>query len=299
MATPIPDSHASFSVHELVQLFGAPLGDLPPDTNELTSVTTDSRAAKAGTLFVALVGERMDGHAYAKAAVERGALAVILSRDLPELAATSALRFIVADTLVAWAKLAEYTLSRFRARDERCRVFMVTGSSGKTTTKELTAAALAAALRGPCHATAGNLNNLVGAPFTLLGIAPAHAAVVVECGSNAPGEIARIADMARPHVALCMNADIAHTEGMGTVEAVADEEGSVYGFASRAVVGNADEPISLARTALARPGVRHGALNLVTAELHSAAHRHGEGADHAHPHPHEGGASHIHYRPRS
>lgn len=240
MATALPRIEVPFTLGAVARDTGGTAHGAPDLA--LRGLGTDTRALHAGALFVALRGERFDGHDHLAAAVAQGASALLVQRGAAVPEGVAAVE--VDDTLVALGALA-------RAHARRARgdipVVAISGAVGKTTTKELTAAALAAAAEGPCHATLGNLNNLVGAPFTLLGLGPAHRAMVVECGSNAPGEIARIAAMAAPHVALCMNADIAHTEGMGTVEAVADEEGSVYRHATRALVGNADDALARAR----------------------------------------------------
>lgn len=252
MATPLPRVDARFTLREAAE---ATRGDLDGDpATELLGVCTDSRAIREGALFVALRGERFDGHDHLAAAVAQGARAAIVSRASGVSAASLGVPVVaVDDTLRALADLAARHLDRERARRVLPTV-AVSGAVGKTTTKELLAAALRAAM-GETLAPLGNLNNLVGAPITLLTLSPAHRAAVIECGSNAPGEIARIGAMLRPDVAVCMNADAAHTEGVGSIEAVADEEGSIFAYATRAVVGNADEPLSLARTALARPGV--------------------------------------------
>lgn len=249
MATPLPRIDARFTLREVALATGGEaIGD--PEL-ALAGVGTDSRAIAPGAIFVALRGERFDGHLHVPAAVARGAAAAVVDRD--EALPPALPGVVVRDTTRALADLAAFHLQRRRARAPLPTV-AVSGAVGKTTTKELLAAGLAAVF-GECLAPRGNLNNLVGAPVTALTLSDLHRAAVIECGSNAPGEIARIGAMARPDVALCLNADIAHTEGVGSMEAVADEEGSIFGFASRAVVGNADEPLSLARMALAGPGV--------------------------------------------
>jgi UDP-N-acetylmuramoyl-tripeptide--D-alanyl-D-alanine ligase len=247
MATALPRIEIPLTLAEVARHTGGTLHGDP--SLPLVGLCTDTRALHPGALFVALRGERFDAHDHLDAAL-RGGAAALLVRDGTALA--EGISYVsVPDTLVALGHLA-------RAHNLAVRgsipVVAISGAVGKTTTKELTAAALAAATRGRCHATAGNLNNLVGAPFTLLGLSREHTAMVVECGSNAAGEIARIGDMARPHVAMCMNADAAHTEGLGSIEAVADEEGSIFAFASRAAVANADEARSRARIERAPAG---------------------------------------------
>ncbi len=248
MATALPRIEVPFTLEEVARHTGGAVRGDP--AVRVAGVCTDTRAMHPGALFVALRGERFDGHDHLDAAVKAGARAVLVRAGAKVPDGVSCVE--VDDTLAALGRLArEHALAVRRkalaARGVGIPVVAISGAVGKTTTKELTAAAMAAATKGRCHATAGNLNNLVGAPLTLLGLSLDHASAVIECGSNAPGEIARIGDMVRPDVAMCMNADAAHTEGLGTVEAVADEEGSLFAFASRAVVGNADEPLSRAR----------------------------------------------------
>lgn len=245
MATPLPRITARFTLGEVA---AATAGELSGDPSTvLEGVSTDSRALAPGGLFVALRGERFDGHAHVAAALAAGAGAALAERSFGPLSGP-AVR--VDDTLRALADLARAHLQRHRAQ-RPLPLVAVSGAVGKTTTKELLAAALAAAF-GPCLAPDGNLNNLVGAPVTALTLGAHHRAAVIECGSNARGEIARIAAMAEPDVALCLNADIAHAEGVGSVEDVADEEGAVFAHARRAVLGNADEGVSCARMSLAR-----------------------------------------------
>ncbi|MEZ4390055.1 MAG: UDP-N-acetylmuramoyl-tripeptide--D-alanyl-D-alanine ligase [Polyangiales bacterium] len=249
MATPLPRIVARFTLREVaLATGGTALGD--PE-RAIVGVSTDSRAIEAGAIFVALRGERFDGHLHVTTAAAQGAAAALIERDegLPP----GLPRVLVRDTTRALADLAAYHLERRRARSPLPTV-AVSGAVGKTTTKELLAAGLTAVF-GECLAPRGNLNNLVGAPVTALTLSDEHRAAVIECGSNAPGEIARIGAMARPDVAVCMNADIAHTEGVGSMEAVADEEGAIFGCASRAVVGNADDALSRSRMALAGDGV--------------------------------------------
>jgi UDP-N-acetylmuramoyl-tripeptide--D-alanyl-D-alanine ligase len=245
MATPLPRITARFTLAEVA---AATAGDASGDAAQvLTGVSTDSRALAPGGLFIALRGDRFDGHAHVAAALAGGAGAALVERSFAPLAGPVVR---VDDTLRALGDLARAHLRRHRAQ-RALPLVAVSGAVGKTTTKELLAAALGAVF-GPCLAPEGNLNNLVGAPVTALTLGEHHRAAVIECGSNARGEIARIAAMAEPDVALCLNADIAHAEGVGSVEDVADEEGALFAYARRAVLGNADEPVSCARMSLAR-----------------------------------------------
>lgn len=184
-----------------------------------SSVSTDSRTLPAGALFVALSGERFDGHHYVDRARERGAAAAMVERaldlDLPQL--------IVADSRRGLGISAAHWRSRFELP-----VIAVTGSNGKTSVTQMIAAILAAAYgdRGRL-ATRGNLNNEIGVPLMLWQLAKQHRAAVFELGMNHPGEIAWLAGLVRPTVALVTNAQREHLEFMQTVEATAYENGEV------------------------------------------------------------------------
>ncbi len=251
MATALPHNAASFTLGEVVAATGGTLVYGNTST-ALHGVSTDTRGLVPGALFVALVGAHHDAHHHLAAATSARAGAVIVQRGRGRGLGTLPV-VEVDDTLVALGALAHAHAARIRAQ-RPIPVVAISGAVGKTTTKELLAAAFGAAF-GPTLATRGNLNNLVGAPLTLLGLTAEHRAAVIECGSNAPGEIARIAEMVAPEVALCTNADAAHTALLGSVQAVAEEEGAVFAYARRAVVGNVDEPLSRAQMLRAAPGV--------------------------------------------
>ena len=184
-------------------------------------VSSDSRDLRAGDLFVALRGERFDGHGFIAQALAAGASAV-LAEQLPDGFAGNAL--VAADTRVALGLLAAGWRRRFALP-----VIGVTGSNGKTTVKEMLAAILAAAAgEGARLATAGNLNNDIGTPLTTLRLHAGHQLAVIEMGMNHPGEIAQLARIAQPTVALVNNAQREHQEFMQSVAAVAQENGSVF-----------------------------------------------------------------------
>lgn len=238
MATAVPTNEATFTLAEVAAATGGALRGDPGA--RVVGVSSDTRTLTPGALFVALRGERFDGHHHLAAALAKGAAAALVEEGTPLIEGLPTV--VVRDSVRGLGALGGAHLARARAR-QPLRVIAISGAVGKTTTKELTAAALRAAY-GETLATVGNLNNLIGAPFTLLSLTAAHRAAVIECGSNAPGEIARIAALVLPDVALCTNADAAHTELLGSVDAVAREEGSLFAFARHAVVGNADEPLS-------------------------------------------------------
>ncbi|MGI4845030.1 MAG: UDP-N-acetylmuramoyl-tripeptide--D-alanyl-D-alanine ligase [Janthinobacterium lividum] len=183
-------------------------------------VSTDSRTAPAGALFVALKGETFDAHRFLGQVGERGVAAVVV-HALPEGWTLPAI--VVPDTLAALGRIAH----SWRAQ-HAIPVIGVTGSNGKTTVKEMIAAILAAAVGEDARlATQGNLNNEIGVPLTLFRLGAGHRAAVIEMGMNHPGEIARLAAIAAPTVAMVNNAQREHQEFMHTVEAVARENGSV------------------------------------------------------------------------
>ena len=209
---------------QLQQLWGPPVtGPLTPAQAstklEPQAICTDSRQLAAGQLFVPLVGERFDGHAFLPAALEAGAVALLAQAEQLPPAALGALAgsvplWLVPDTLLAYQQLA--CLWR---RQLPAAVVAVTGSAGKTTTRELIRAALAPL--GEVGASSGNENNDVGVPLTLLKATPAQAAVVVEMGMRGLGEIERLSRCACPDVAVITNIGTAHIGRLGSREAIA------------------------------------------------------------------------------
>jgi UDP-N-acetylmuramoyl-tripeptide--D-alanyl-D-alanine ligase len=188
---------------------------------QVLRVTTDSRDLRAGDLFVALRGERFDGHAFVEAAGAAGAVASLVADDSPM---STAATVRVADTRIALGRLAGAWRLRFELP-----LIGVTGSNGKTTVTQMIASILAARHGADGRlATVGNFNNDVGVPRTLLRLEPQHRAAVVELGMNHPGEIVELARMAAPDVALVNNAQREHLEFMSNVEAVARENGAVF-----------------------------------------------------------------------
>lgn len=185
----------------------------------VSRVVTDSRATVAGDLFVALKGERFDGSEFIADVAQKGVSAVIAQTGKgarPE--GVSVVE--VDDTLVALQKIA----AAYR-RSLRAKVVGITGSSGKTSTKDFTYAVLCSVFKGWC--TAGNLNNHIGVPLTLLSGSSADEIAVVEMGMNHAGEIAPLASMAAPEVAIITNVGTAHIEFLGSREAIAREKGAL------------------------------------------------------------------------
>jgi len=188
-------------------------------------VTTDTRSAGAGQLFFALRGQRTDGHEYLAQAAQAGCAAAIVAAGAnvpPEtLAAFGAGVMAVADTTVALGDLA----ARHRKLVSAPAVIGVTGSNGKTTVKRMIHHILSRRLRGTCSPK--SFNNNIGLPLTLLGVSPGDDYVICEIGTNAPGEIAALSRMARPHLAVITSIGPAHLERLGSIERVAVEKASI------------------------------------------------------------------------
>jgi UDP-N-acetylmuramoyl-tripeptide--D-alanyl-D-alanine ligase len=218
----------------------AALGAPPGEPQRFSRIGTDSRTLEPGALFVALAGERFDGHEFLSQAKERGALGAVVRTGtgaVPGLAT-----FEVDDTLVALGELA-----RARRREIQGPVVAVTGTNGKTATKEMLARALGARWR--VHATRGNLNNLIGVPLTILAAPDDAEALVIEAGASVPGEIERLRRIVEPTLAVVTNVSTGHVEGFGSLEGVLDEKVSLLADVPTAVVGT--EPPELAERARA------------------------------------------------
>ncbi len=184
----------------------------------ITSIGTDSRNIKSGQLFVAIKGERFDGNQYAKEAIEKGASAALISDQTVRIEPS----ITVVDTKIALGKLAHYWRNRFA-----CPVVAVTGSSGKTTVKEMIAAIMTAA-NANVLATKGNLNNDIGMPLTLLQMREQHTCAVIEMGMNHLGEISYLSKIANPQVAVINNAGTAHIGELGSRQAIAQAKGEIF-----------------------------------------------------------------------
>ena len=190
-------------------------GRLLGDDVMIAGVAHDSRSSDAQALFVALRGERHDGHEFIGSPLLAAAL--LVEHVVPD----SRPMIVVDDTLAALARLATVWRQRCAAR-----MIALTGSNGKTTTKEMLRAILARESR--VHATAGNLNNHIGVPLTLLALPQEIPFAVIEMGANHAGEIAALTRIAQPDVALITNAGRAHLEGFGSLEGVAHAKGEIY-----------------------------------------------------------------------
>ena len=202
---------------ELAAMLAAPLrgADVGFDT-----VNTDTRNIRSGDLFVALKGERFDAHAFVAEAAKAGAVAALVEHAV----AAAIPQIVVGSTLEALATLGAHWRGRFNIP-----LIALTGSNGKTTVKEMLASILRAQAGGDSVlATRGNLNNHIGVPLMLLELREAHRYAAIEMGMNHPGEIAQLATIGQPTVALVNNAQREHMEFMASVEAVARENAAVF-----------------------------------------------------------------------
>jgi UDP-N-acetylmuramoyl-tripeptide--D-alanyl-D-alanine ligase len=202
---------------DLATLAQATGGELAGANAVFGEVLSDSRRLAPGALFVALRGERFDGHEFVAEAARQGVAAALVSRrvdaPLPQV--------VVPDTLAALAAYARAWRRSFAGP-----VVGITGSNGKTTVKEMTGAILAQL--GPCLVTQGNLNNHIGVPLTLCRLDDAHRTAVVEMGANHQREIAHLASIGEPDVGMVLNAGPAHLEGFGGIEGVAKGKGEMF-----------------------------------------------------------------------
>ncbi|WP_298398424.1 UDP-N-acetylmuramoyl-tripeptide--D-alanyl-D-alanine ligase [uncultured Azonexus sp.] len=221
---------------QLSQVAAAVGGRLLGADCRIAGVSTDTRAVTAGQLFIALRGERFDAHDFLETAVTAGAAALLVADAARVPAGASAV--LVDDTRLALGRLAAAWRRQFSLP-----VIAVTGSNGKTTTKEMIAAVLKVAFGEAVLATRGNFNNDIGLPLTLLGLDATHRAAVIEMGMNHPGEIGYLTRIGAPTVALVTNAQRAHLEGMGGLDEVAREKGTIFAGlpADGVAVINADD----------------------------------------------------------
>lgn len=244
-----PTQDMSFTLAELARATGGRLVDAPDPEVVLDRLVTDSRQAGAGALFVALVGEAMDGHEFIPVAAEAGASA-LLCREAP--AGITTPRVLVPDTREALVGF-----SRERLATNHVKVVGVTGSAGKTTTKEM----IAAVLEQGMHVlkTEGNLNTYTGLPMALAGLEPSHRVFVAEYGMSALGEIAFLARMAPPDIAVVLNVGMAHVGMLGSIEqvAVAKRELVEALAADGIALLNADDPRVAAMAPAVQGSVRY------------------------------------------
>ncbi|MCU1721050.1 UDP-N-acetylmuramoyl-tripeptide--D-alanyl-D-alanine ligase [Pseudomonas sp. 5P_5.1_Bac1] len=247
----------------LTQLIEPLKGRLVGADARFDGVSIDSRKIDAGQLFVALAGPRFDGHDYLNEVAARGAVAALVER---EVAGASLPQLVVADTRLALGQLAALNRRAFKQP-----VAAITGSSGKTTVKEMLASILRT--RGPVLATRGNLNNDLGAPLTLLELAPEHTAAVIELGASRIGEIAYTVGLTRPSVALINNAGTAHVGEFGGPEKIVEAKGEILeglGEDGVAVLNLDDKAFGIWKRRTGKHAVLSFALNNPAADFHAS-----------------------------
>ena len=208
-------------------------GELIGESVPLQGLAIDSRVAQPGDLFAAIAGIQVDGHDFASQATAAGAVAVLTEREVKGITP----QLVVSDVVKASGHFALLKRQAFLGS-----VVAVTGSAGKTTTKNLIAAALAGA--GAVHATQGNHNNELGVPMTLAGLNESHRFGVIEMGAGQPGDIAYLCQLAQPSVAVCLNASAAHLVNYESVGEIASTKGGIpegLGGEGLAII-NADQP---------------------------------------------------------
>ena len=208
-------------------------GELIGESVPLQGLAIDSRSTQPGDLFAAIAGSQADGHDFAPQATAAGAAAVLTEREVKGITP----QLVVSDVVKASGHFALLKRQAFLGS-----VVAVTGSAGKTTTKNLIAAALAGA--GAVHATQGNHNNELGVPMTLAGLNESHRFGVIEMGAGQPGDIAYLCQLAQPSVAVCLNASAAHLVNYESVDEIASTKGEILeglGGEGLAII-NADQP---------------------------------------------------------
>jgi UDP-N-acetylmuramoyl-tripeptide--D-alanyl-D-alanine ligase len=238
------DLNMAWTLDEILTATGGK-AEGPPKASRFDEIVTDSNKVKTGSVFVALKGERFDGHRFVKDAISRGSGCLLVHQSLRSADLGSVTVVKVPDTLRALGDLAH-----FRREQYGPKVLAITGSNGKTTTKEMLAAILQRAsldrqpLAGRVLKTEGNFNNLVGLPLTLLRLRRRHRVVVVEMGTNRPGEIGRLAEIAAADLAIITSVAPAHLEGLNSLAGVAKEKGALFGGmrAGGTIVVNLDDP---------------------------------------------------------
>ncbi|MGH8401015.1 MAG: UDP-N-acetylmuramoyl-tripeptide--D-alanyl-D-alanine ligase [Gammaproteobacteria bacterium] len=248
------------NTRQLSQVATAVGGKLIGNDAAFAGVSTDTRKLAKGDLFVAITGATYDAHNFLPVAQERGAAGALVQRQN---SGCSLPQIVVSDTRRALGVYAKHWRSRFDIP-----VIGVTGSSGKTTLKEMLAQMMRR--KGATLATRGNLNNDIGLPLTLLELDASHRAAVIEMGTNHPGEIAYLADITAPSVGVITNAGPAHLEFLGSVEGVAREKGALFaalGPQGVAVI-NADDAHAATWQRMSTAGIRHSFGFDAHAEFH-------------------------------
>ena len=206
------------SLAQIAQVTDGQLLNCPDAALMVKNISTDTRTVSAGALFLALQGERFDAHDFAAQAADKDAVAIVVSRPLPDV---SLPQILVADTRIALGQIAAWVRNQLDLQ-----IVAITGSCGKTTVKEMCAAILRQS--APVLATQGNLNNEIGVPQTLLRLTPDERYAVVELGANHPGEIAWTTSLVKPDVAVINNVAAAHLAGFGSLRGVAVAKTEIF-----------------------------------------------------------------------
>lgn len=206
------------SLAQIAQVTDGQLLNCPDAALMVKNISTDTRTVSAGALFLALQGERFDAHDFAAQAADKDAVAIVVSRPLPDV---SLPQILVADTRIALGQIAAWVRNQLDLQ-----IVAITGSCGKTTVKEMCAAILRQS--APVLATQGNLNNEIGVPQTLLRLTPDEHYAVVELGANHPGEIAWTTSLVKPDVAVINNVAAAHLAGFGSLRGVAVAKTEIF-----------------------------------------------------------------------
>ena len=206
------------SLAQIAQVTDGQLLNCPDAALMVKNISTDTRTVSAGSLFLALQGERFDAHDFAAQAADKDAVAIVVSRLLPDV---SLPQILVADTRIALGQIAAWVRNQLDLQ-----IVAITGSCGKTTVKEMCAAILRQS--APVLATQGNLNNEIGVPQTLLRLTPDEHYAVVELGANHPGEIAWTTSLVKPDVAVINNVAAAHLAGFGSLRGVAVAKTEIF-----------------------------------------------------------------------
>ena len=207
------------TARQIADILGTSVAAGCPDALASGGVSTDTRALPAGSVFFALRGENFDGDAFAKGALDSGAAVAVVHQWNGEVSAHAAV-ISVPDTLLALQKLAHWWRKQLHIP-----VVAITGSNGKTSTKDFTSAVLSSKFK--VSATRGNLNNHIGVPLTVLATTPEHGVAVWEMGMNHSGELAPLCEIARPKYGIITNIGTAHIEFLGTCDAIAEEKGTL------------------------------------------------------------------------
>jgi UDP-N-acetylmuramoyl-tripeptide--D-alanyl-D-alanine ligase len=209
--------------------------------SDICNISTDSRTIKKGDLFVALIGENFDGHDFINQAIEKEAMGIVVSHEIQGLGdsvktgTANPCIIIVKDTMLALGNIAKYYRDRFNIP-----FIGVTGSNGKTTTKDMASAVLSGKFN--VIKSEGNLNNTIGLPLTLFRLSSDHRIAVLEMGISIPGEMSQLVRIAQPNVSVVTNISSTHLEFLGSIEGVAREKQNLVEFAKTAVL-NADDPL--------------------------------------------------------